>query len=96
MGFGFFYVPKHRTFNYKPVFYDERKEELQERIKAAEQAKSETYVPGTSIRGSFKKSREVSRKGVKYTPVMRFISVVTIAAFIAALVYMCNMFGLLG
>lgn len=37
--FSLFNTPKHRVFNYKPLYYDQAKEELQERIKAAEEAK---------------------------------------------------------
>lgn len=38
----FFKTPKHRVFNYQPLYYDERKEELQERIaRAREEAKEE-------------------------------------------------------
>lgn len=36
--FSLFNTPKHRVFNYKPLYYDPVKEELQERIKAAEEA----------------------------------------------------------
>ncbi len=97
MGFSFFNVPKHRTFNYRPVYYDPVKEEFEERIKAAQERaeaeRNKEYKPGSSIRGSFKKSREVSRKDVKYTPLLRFLSVTSMAIFIFALIYIAHMLG---
>ncbi|MDD4655705.1 MAG: hypothetical protein WCR61_08575 [Bacteroidales bacterium] len=41
----FFKTPKHRVFNYQPLYYDERKEELEERIaRAKEEAHSEKWT----------------------------------------------------
>jgi hypothetical protein len=38
---------------------------------------------------------EVARKDLKYTPFMRFISIMGIAAALAAAVYMAQLMGLL-
>ncbi|MGE0092279.1 MAG: hypothetical protein AB7S40_06950 [Bacteroidales bacterium] len=41
----FFKTPKHRVFNYQPLYYDERKEDLQERVtRAREQAQEEERI----------------------------------------------------
>ncbi len=91
---GFFQPPKIRKFNYQPVFYDERKEALQNKIDAAEREKNGEYVPGASIRGSFKRM-EVARKDIKYSPLIRYISILGIAAALIAVVYLAQMMGLL-
>ena len=91
---GFFQQPKIRKFNYQPIFYDERKEALKNKIDAAEREKEKEYVPGASIRGSFRRM-EVSRKELKYTPFMRFLSIMGIAAALVAVVYMAQLMGLL-
>ena len=91
---GFFQQPKIRKFNYQPVFYDERKEALQNKIDAAERERNREYVPGASIKGSFKRM-EVARKELKYTPFMRFVSILGIAAALVAAVYMAQLMGLL-
>ena len=91
---GFFQQPKIRKFNYQPVFYDERKEALKNKIDAAERESAREYVPGASIKGSFKRM-EVQRKELKYTPFMRFISIMGIAAALVAAVYMAQLMGLL-
>ena len=45
--FSFFRTPKHRVFNYQPLYYDERKEELEERIaRAKEEAQRENWEAG--------------------------------------------------
>ena len=43
---GFFQQPKIRKFNYQPVFYDERKENLKNKIDAAEREKNREYSIG--------------------------------------------------
>ena len=43
---GFFHQRQIRKFNYQPVFYDERKEALKNKIDAAEREKQGHYVPG--------------------------------------------------
>lgn len=41
----FFKTPKNRVFNYQPLYYDERKEELEQRIaRAKDEAKSEEWA----------------------------------------------------
>ena len=64
---GFFQQRQIRKFNYRPVFYDERKEALKNKMDAAEKENAREYVPGASIKGSFKRM-EVARKDLKYTP----------------------------
>ncbi len=91
---GFFQQRQIRKFNYRPVFYDERKEALKNKMDAAERENAREYVPGASIKGSFKRM-EVARKDLKYTPFMRFISIMGIAAALAAAVYMAQLMGLL-
>ncbi|MBE6246316.1 MAG: hypothetical protein IKK19_02285 [Bacteroidales bacterium] len=91
---GFFHQPKIRKFNYQPVFYDERKEALKNKIDAAERERAGEYVPGASIKGSFRRM-EVARKEIKYTPFMRFLSILGIAAVLVAAVYMAQLMGLL-
>lgn len=99
MGFSFFHVPQHRKFNYKPVYYDPVKEEFEERIKAAQEKadaeRNKEYRPGSTIRGSFKKSRDAARQDAKYTPLLRFLSILSLAIFIFALIYIAQMFGLI-
>lgn len=91
---GFFHQPKIRKFNYQPVFYDERKEALKNKIDATERERAGEYVPGASIKGSFRRM-EVARKEIKYTPFMRFLSILGIAAVLIAAVYMAQLMGLL-
>ena len=91
---GFFHQPKIRKFNYQPVFYDERKEALKNKIDAAERERAGEYVPGASIKGSFRRM-EVARKEIKYTPFMRFLSILGSAAVLVAAVYMAQLMGLL-
>jgi hypothetical protein len=44
-----FRVPKHQQFEYKPMYYDPKKEELQERLKQLEELQQQD-VEGTKAR----------------------------------------------
>lgn len=61
---GFFKVPRHSRFEYKPVFYDKRKEELEEKINAykeqKELIKDGEYKP--NFKGKFPNSFEKNIK----------------------------------
>jgi hypothetical protein len=64
----FFRLAKPKTFNYKPVFYDEREEKLKERIEKIKrdmgEEKTEDYKPQIvrgSMRGYLKRSRTANR-----------------------------------
>lgn len=63
----FFKLPKYRTFNYKPRYYDPIKDEVQERERLIEHevnADRGSYIPGSSIRGNIKHQFQNSRKEV--------------------------------
>ena len=53
--FGFFGTPEHRTFNYRPRYYDPEKEELKDMFgKVDGSREKEVYAPGSLIKGSFR------------------------------------------
>ena len=68
MGFFFFFCEQeHRTFCYKPIYYDEEKEERKRKFgavdgsldKEMEKAKEDgTYVPGSYIKASMHEGRD--------------------------------------
>jgi len=65
----FFKIPQHKTFSYTPRYYDERKENLQERIKKIEQEmgvnKGERYKPKISkgsMRGYIYKNKKAKKQ----------------------------------
>ena len=53
----FVHIPKPRQFNFKPRYYDPKKEELQQRIARAEGK----YVPGANLQ--FRKIRSRRKPG---------------------------------
>ena len=59
--FNFFNVPKHRTFNYQPRYYDPKKEAMEERKKAAE-SHNDFHIVGSHIRGKIQKAVYEGRK----------------------------------
>ena len=66
----FFYLPKGRQYNYKPRFYDERKEELEKRKRRIdrelgldEASQGDVYVP--RIKGEMRKHLKVRKKARK-------------------------------
>ena len=90
-----FNTPKHKVFNYQPVYYDERKEALEEKIAAAERRNKGQYVPGESIKGAFTKPRfEVKRSSSMVDKVIRILTIVTLAILMLAVLYFTNVIDL--
>ncbi len=71
MGIGsFFYLPRNKKFNFQPRYYDEKKEELEKRIRRIKQEMGkpedeDIYIPnikGQMRGGYFKRSQEQKRR----------------------------------
>lgn len=98
----FFRTPQHRVFDYKPRYYDPDKEEFQERVeqsrlKYQEEARREDkpYIPGASIRGSFKRNHEQKRAYPKNANLIRWITIVALILIMLAAVYFSNIFSVI-
>ena len=71
MGIKFFHLPRSKAYGYKPRFYDERKEELEKRLKAIDQELAmeermgtEAYVSNIKgqMRGYMREARKQKKK----------------------------------
>ncbi|MGD2033988.1 MAG: hypothetical protein PVF73_02955 [Bacteroidales bacterium] len=86
MALNFFRTYKNKRFTYHPLYYNQQKEELQERIKRIEGEQKgisdENYTPGI-IKGSFRHSRLVRSQANRNSS----IRVIVIAVILLALVY---------
>ena len=99
----FFRTPQHRVFNYKPVYWDPKKEEFEERVKQAREKYSvkktsegdAPYVPGSLIRGSFRKRPELKRGYPARQKMIRLVVILLLAALLVAIFYLSNAFGYL-
>ena len=86
---GFFSVKKNKQFNYLPLFYNEEKENFQERVRAIEREmgvnkdNSTEYRPGRSLgRGSIRNYRgniKVQNKKSAF----RFVIIVALLTILA-------------
>lgn len=97
LNFSFFKTPKHRVFNYQPLYYDERKEALQDRIAKArveEQGKEREYIPGKNIRTNFRKAIYENRKQAGSPMVMRIIVLLSLLGLMTAAYYVAKSIGL--
>ena len=81
----FFKLPQHKQFHYEPIYYDERKEKLEERIRAIEQEYG-INKGGESVRnlrkGSFSNHYTRNRKAQRYSTT-RLIIIIVFLAFIS-------------
>ena len=89
-----FKTPKHRVFNYKPLYWDPEKEELQERIKRAraeansvENRPLSKSAPHNMIRGSFQKALYENRRHSGDNKILRVIIILSFAALLIAFFY---------
>lgn len=87
----FFRSYKHKQFNYMPLYYNQQKEELEERVKRIEgeiQGKpSGDYKPGI-IKGSFRHLHSMRKRSNKVSS----IRLILILLILIALLYL--IFGL--
>ena len=99
-----FKTPKHKVFNYKPIYYDPVKEEFDERV-ARIRASMETeekqktreerlYYPGRTIRGSFQKARYENRRHAGNNSYIRWVVLLSIVVLLVAIVYFADGLGL--
>ena len=78
---------KHKQFEYRPVFYDPDKEELQNRIKKAQEESrtDKTYVP--NIKGKMKEYLISDKKSKASIKNIRLIIIVITLALLALMFY---------
>ncbi|MBP6454649.1 hypothetical protein SDC9_46884 [bioreactor metagenome] len=87
--FNFFNVPKHRSFNYQPRYYDPKREELEGRIKAAE-SHNDVHIIGSHIRGKIQKAVYEGRKSSMSPMISRIIILVSILAMMAVVYFFAD------
>ncbi len=96
LNISFFKTPKHRVFNYQPLYYDARKEELRDRIDRAreqDKGKDREYIPGKNIRNNFRKAIYENRRSPGSPLVMRIIVLLSILGLMTAIYYIARSFG---
>ena len=80
----FFKVQKHKQFNYQPIYYDEQKERLQERIKNIEQEYGIKNAEGntrTMTKGAFSHYYDRKKKVQRYSTT-RLILIIIFLLFV--------------
>lgn len=104
LNFSFFKTPKHRVFHYEPLYYDEQKEKMAERLseiekeKAAQEGrtwKDEKYYPGRNIRGKIRNSSEENRKHSMNASTRRIVTLVSITILFILVFLVAEKFNLL-
>jgi hypothetical protein len=90
--FNFFNVPKHRSFNYRPRYYDPVKEDLDDRVKAA-QSHNDVHIVGSHIRGKIQKAVYEGRKSAMSPLISRIIILVSILVMMAMVYFFADALG---
>lgn len=86
MGFiSFNRTPKHQRFNYVPRYYDEDKEDLQERVRLAKGEAGNADLAKSRIRSGFKRR---SRAGTSNPSAKSAIRLMLIIAILVLFTYM--------
>ena len=103
---GFFNFPgdqDHRTFNYKPIYYDKEEEERRQKFgrvdgtfeREAKEAKEKgTYVPGSYLKGSIRDGAYQRRRAAS-TKAQRIIGLVGLILVAVILIYFTKFYSLL-
>ena len=91
---GIFKTPNHKVFNYQPLYYDPRKEELDEKVEMARREETGEYVPGDMVKRAFKRNRIDVKRGSAAKSITRIITFITLAAIMMAIVYFTEFMNL--
>jgi|BioPla2DNA2_1021312.scaffolds.fasta_scaffold30660_1 hypothetical protein len=89
-----------RTFRYRPIYYDEKEEELRQmfghvdgRQEKESRDKDGNYVPGSYIRGSLRDGKYARRKSA--STAQRIIGMVGLVLFFIVLIYFVKFYSML-
>lgn len=102
LNFSFFKTPRHRVFNYQPLYYDEQKEKMDERVTDADRErakregidwKNDRYIPGKSIRGSIRNVNEKNRRHSMSPSTRRVVTIVSILILFVLAYFVADYFG---
>jgi Flp pilus assembly protein TadB len=86
MAITFFKTPKNKQFNYKPVFYDKKKEEREKRMKSAIEDNGGDYQQALRDRIRMRWQRSAGSKDKK-TSSQRLIIIILIITVLVYLVF---------
>ncbi len=88
---GMFKTPKHRVFNYQPLYYDARKEALEEKIEEARKREMGEGKPGDLVKFAFKRDKMYSKRSGGYSGTVRtLITFATTAILVLAVMYIAK------
>ncbi|PCJ65247.1 MAG: hypothetical protein COA58_10330 [Bacteroidetes bacterium] len=83
-------LPKHRKFNYQPVFYNEEKEELHARVDDIKREMGDLQHTGDTVKENIRRAYKVKQQDTRYgtTPSAKFYSLrLVIIGIILVLVF---------
>ena len=84
--FNWFGEQEHRTFNYKPIYYDKEKEELRKKFGNVDGSNAKenggSYTPGQYIKGSLRDGnyRQTVRAGHKAQNIIGLVGLILVFA----------------
>lgn len=106
--FNFFGETEHRVFNYKPVYYDQEKEERKKffgdhdeaeaedkEAEKAEGAEKKAYTPGKYLQGSFRDGNYQRLRKSSSTKAQKIIGIVGLVLFFVVLYYIAQFYGMI-
>lgn len=90
--FSFFGDQEHKVFDYKPIYYDKKKDEIKQKFASVDGSAGKkeegTYVPGSYIKGSlrdgnYQKTRQSGNKAQSIIGIVGLLLIFTVLIFIA-------------
>ena len=99
--FNFFGETQHRVFNYKPIYFDQEKEERRQffgdhgQEEKAGNPEEESYTPGKYLQGSFRDGNYQRLRTSSSTKAQKIIGLVGLVLFFIVLYYVAQFYGLI-
>lgn len=83
-------LPRHRKFNYSPVFYDEPKEELQARVDDIKREMGELKQDSNSVKDNIRRAYKAKQTDTRYGTIpsqkyygLRLLAIISILSVIS-------------
>lgn len=92
MGIHFFHLPKHRVFNYTPIYYNPDKEKFSRN--EGKRDSEGNYIPGSIVQGGFRKGSFAERpRKEPYSRWKRYVVYLLLVTILAFLFYYGKLFS---
>ncbi len=104
LNISFFKTPRHRVFHYEPLYYNKRKEHIDEVLEEIKKKKGEAteddpkrvrYYSGKNIRGKMRNYTQNNSRHAMHSSTNKIIGIISLIILFVLIYYFAEYFGIL-